>query len=124
MKSRLKKLIVTIGFLSTTFTNTHAGIMTKADFLEIIEETNIESMCSSESLQCYEMTVKSCKSDIVKALGNRCSAGLPEEIEDMDAVRDHSASITSCLVIYVLGPHFTARDKNVSTAACKKVMGE
>jgi len=118
----MKKLIIllVLGFNSGNVTADI--IMSKQSFIETIETSLEETLCTETYNSCLGATKTSCSVEIKKIYKKECSSDIPNGFEELDEVRAYAKSTAGCATKKYIKNHHVALEKNKSIAACQSII--
>ena len=119
MKLNLKGTYVGL-FVLLFSTGSSAALMDKRLLLETIGDATTSTLCSEDYNKCFDVTAKTCRSDVKSILTKQCSSGIPAELNDMAEVQAHSGTAASCLTSKYIEKHKKEMTKNIKSVACQR----
>jgi len=118
----VKKLIILLALGLCSGNVIAGGVMSKQSFLETIENTFEESLCNKTYSTCMNTTKTACLAEVNKIFNKKCSADVPDELEDIDEVRAYAKSTAACTTTKYIKNHNDAIKKNAKTPACQTMI--
>ncbi len=118
----MRKLIILmmLGFNSGNVTADI--IMSKQNFIETIEGSLENTVCTKTYNTCLGATKTSCSVEIKKIFKEECSSDVPDGFEELDEVRAYAKSTAGCATKKYIKNHHVALEKNKSIAACQSII--
>jgi hypothetical protein len=118
----MRKLIILLMFGFGSGNVVADVIMSKQSFIEAIEGSLENTVCTKTYNTCLGATKTSCSVEVKKIFKEECSNDIPDGFKDLDEVRAYAKSTAMCSAKKYVENHNVALKKNKGVAACQSII--
>ncbi|VAX06229.1 hypothetical protein MNBD_GAMMA25-999 [hydrothermal vent metagenome] len=118
----MKKIIILLAFGLGSGSVVADVLMSKQSFIETVEGTFKDHLCTKNYNTCYGVTKTACLAETKKVFKEECLGDIPDEFEELDEVLAYTKSTVSCATKIYVTNHSAVLMKNKDTVACQSII--